>query len=85
MPRINYSEMPYNKENTGENVPQNAFYNPNPENKESPEIYRGYWEYDYPKTQKKEDTLDCDGKCGICPITHNPFCEREKDKIWRNQ
>ncbi len=49
MPRINYAKIPYEKKslNTGERVPSNAFYNPNPNYKESRDIYLGYYTYNY--------------------------------------
>lgn len=48
MPRINYENMPYEeKQSVGERVPSNGFYNPNPEFKESKDIYGGYYTYSY--------------------------------------
>jgi len=43
MPKIDYTDIPYEKEySTGEHVIRNAFYLPDETAEESPEIYRGY-------------------------------------------
>ena len=43
MPKIDYDNMPYTKlESTGETVKRNAFYLPDEDAEESPDIYRGY-------------------------------------------
>lgn len=43
MPKIDYGAMPYTKlESTGETVRRNAFYLPDEDAEESPDIYRGY-------------------------------------------
>ena len=48
MPKFDYTNMPYEpKQSTGERVPTNAFYNPNPNYKESEDIYTGYHTYSY--------------------------------------
>lgn len=48
MPKFDYTNMPYEpKQSTGERVPTNAFYNPNPDYKESEDIYTGYHTYSY--------------------------------------
>lgn len=48
MPKFDYTNMPYEpKQSTGERVPTNAFYNPNPDYKESEDIYTGYYTYSY--------------------------------------
>ena len=48
MPKFDYTDMPYEpKQSTGERVPTNAFYNPNPDYKESEDIYTGYYTYSY--------------------------------------
>ncbi len=48
MPKFDYTDMPYEpKQSTGERVPTNAFYNPNPDYKESEDIYTGYHTYSY--------------------------------------
>lgn len=43
MPKIDFDGMPYVKlESTGEVVKRNAFYLPDEDAEESPDIYRGY-------------------------------------------
>ncbi len=47
MPKIDYSDMPYDPErSTGEKVRRNAFYLPEESYKESSDIYRGYFTID---------------------------------------
>lgn len=47
MPKINYDNLPYEKEfSTGEHVGKNAYYRPDPNAEESSEIYRGYYTLD---------------------------------------
>lgn len=43
MPKINFDDMPYEKQlSTGERVVSNGFYHPDPDAEESSDIYRGY-------------------------------------------
>lgn len=43
MPKIDFDGMPFTKlEGTGEAVKRNAFYMPDEDAEESPDIYRGY-------------------------------------------
>ena len=65
MPKIDFTDMPYEKEySTGEHVRRNAFYLPDETIEESDEIYRGY------------HTIVSTGSTGVC--VGNPILVSDK-------
>ena len=70
MPKIDFTDMPYEKKySTGEHVRRNAFYLPDETIEESDEIYRGYHTIHYP-VLTSDKTLKTNMYCDNCP--NNP-------------
>ena len=69
MPKIDFTDMPYEKEySTGEHVRRNAFYLPDETAEESYEIYCGY--HTIVSTGIWDKTLKTNRYCDNCP--NNP-------------
>jgi len=61
MPRIDYSKMPYKKLiSCGEYVIPGEFYRSDTAIQENPEIYRGYWTYNFFGIEFFDDEPDKD-------------------------
>lgn len=47
MPKLDYTDMPFTRQQSTEQAPENAFYNISPDAEESPDIFRGYYTYNF--------------------------------------